>query len=64
MWLSLLGFCVGVPELLTFPKASHLSHPDNRYFVISRIDHDQLEDYARRKDWSLAEAKQWLDTLL
>jgi len=55
-------------SMAMLPAASvsgyYFSHPDSRYFVISRVDRDQVEDYARRKNWSLAEAEQWLDTLL
>ena len=32
-----------------------------RYFGVDRIDCDQVEDYARRKDTELAEAERWLD---
>ena len=35
-------------------------HPEARYFGIGRIDRDQLEDYARRKGWSIPEAERWL----
>jgi 5-methyltetrahydrofolate--homocysteine methyltransferase len=35
-------------------------HPQARYFGLGRIGRDQLEDYARRKGWSLAEAERWL----
>jgi 5-methyltetrahydrofolate--homocysteine methyltransferase len=35
-------------------------HPQSRYFGMGRIGHDQLEDYARRKGWSLEEAARWL----
>jgi len=35
-------------------------HPQARYFGLGRIGRDQLEDYARRKSWSLAEAEKWL----
>jgi 5-methyltetrahydrofolate--homocysteine methyltransferase len=38
----------------------YFSHPDSRYFAVARIDRDQVEDYARRKGWSLAEAERWL----
>ncbi len=34
--------------------------PESRYFGIGRIGRDQLEDYARRKGWSVAEAERWL----
>jgi 5-methyltetrahydrofolate--homocysteine methyltransferase len=35
-------------------------HPQAQYFGLGRIGRDQLEDYARRKGWSLAEAEKWL----
>ena len=34
--------------------------PESRYFGVGRIGRDQLEDYARRKGWSVAEAERWL----
>ncbi|SFO75588.1 methionine synthase (B12-dependent) [Geodermatophilus dictyosporus] len=38
----------------------YLSHPESRYFVLGRLGRDQVEDYARRKGWTLAEAERWL----
>ena len=38
----------------------YFSHPSARYFAVGKIDRDQVEDYARRKGWSLAEAERWL----
>jgi 5-methyltetrahydrofolate--homocysteine methyltransferase len=35
-------------------------HPDAKYFGLGRIGRDQLQDYARRKGWSMAEAERWL----
>nr|MBA2254266.1 methionine synthase [Chloroflexota bacterium] len=35
-------------------------HPDAKYFGLGRIGRDQLEDYARRKGWSIEEAERWL----
>jgi 5-methyltetrahydrofolate--homocysteine methyltransferase len=35
-------------------------HPQARYFGVGRIDRDQLEDYARRKGWTMTEAERWL----
>ena len=35
-------------------------HPQAHYFGLGRIGRDQLEDYARRKGWSIAEAERWL----
>ncbi len=34
--------------------------PEAHYFGVGRIGHDQLEDYARRKGWSVEEATRWL----
>ena len=34
--------------------------PEARYFGLGRIGRDQLEDYARRKGWSIEEAARWL----
>ncbi len=42
----------------------YFAHPSARYFSILRIGHDQLEDYAKRKDMPLADAERWLATLL
>ena len=36
------------------------SHPQARYFTVGKINRDQVEDYARRKGVSLAEAERWL----
>jgi 5-methyltetrahydrofolate--homocysteine methyltransferase len=38
----------------------YLAHPDARYFAVGRIGRDQVEDYAARKDISIAEAERWL----
>jgi 5-methyltetrahydrofolate--homocysteine methyltransferase len=42
----------------------YLSHPKAHYFGVGRIDRDQVEDYARRKGWALAEAERWLSPIL
>ena len=34
--------------------------PEAQYFGLGRIGRDQLEDYARRKSWPIAEAERWL----
>jgi 5-methyltetrahydrofolate--homocysteine methyltransferase len=34
--------------------------PEAHYFGVGRLGPDQLEDYARRKGWSLEEAARWL----
>ena len=38
----------------------YYSHPQSQYFVVGRIDQDQVEDYAKRKGWTLKEAERWL----
>ncbi|MGK5115439.1 methionine synthase [Geodermatophilus sp. CPCC 205506] len=38
----------------------YFSHPQSRYFVLGRVGRDQVEDYARRKGWTVAEAERWL----
>lgn len=38
----------------------YYSHPASQYFVVGRLGRDQVEDYARRKGWTLAEAERWL----
>ena len=47
-----------------YPAASvsgiYLGHPKSRYFAVGPIDREQVEDYARRKNMSLAEAERWL----
>ncbi|MCF6508874.1 methionine synthase [Blastococcus sp. MG754426] len=38
----------------------YLAHPQARYFVLGRVGRDQVEDYAARKGWTVAEAERWL----
>jgi 5-methyltetrahydrofolate--homocysteine methyltransferase len=38
----------------------YYSHPDSSYFAVSKINRDQVEDYAKRKGMTLAEAERWL----
>lgn len=42
----------------------YLSHPEAVYFAVGRIERDQVEDYARRKRWDVAEAERWLAPIL
>jgi 5-methyltetrahydrofolate--homocysteine methyltransferase len=42
----------------------YLAHPQARYFAISKIDRDQLEDWAARKGMPMVEAERWLAPLL
>lgn len=38
----------------------YYSHPESAYFGVGRIDRDQVEDYAKRKGWTVAECEKWL----
>jgi 5-methyltetrahydrofolate--homocysteine methyltransferase len=42
----------------------YFSHPQAGYFGVGKIERDQVEDYARRKGWSVAEAERWLAPIL
>ena len=42
----------------------YFSHPQAQYFAIGKVDKDQVEDYARRKGWSVEEAERWLAPVL
>jgi 5-methyltetrahydrofolate--homocysteine methyltransferase len=42
----------------------YFSHPQSHYFATSVVDKDQVEDYARRKGWTMAEAERWLAPVL
>jgi 5-methyltetrahydrofolate--homocysteine methyltransferase len=38
----------------------YFAHPESQYFVLGRIQKDQVADYAARKGWTLKEAERWL----
>ena len=42
----------------------YLAHPQARYFAVSKIARDQLDDWAERAGFSVAEAERWLAPLL
>ena len=42
----------------------YFAHPESHYFGVGRIEKDQVEDYARRKGWTVAEAERWLAPIL
>jgi 5-methyltetrahydrofolate--homocysteine methyltransferase len=51
-------------SMAMWPGASvsglYFSHPESRYFNLGRVGRDQVEDYARRKGWTVDEAEKWL----
>jgi 5-methyltetrahydrofolate--homocysteine methyltransferase len=56
---------ISLTETMAMLPASSVSgfyfwHPQARYFGLGRIGRDQLEDYAARKGWAIAEAERWL----
>jgi 5-methyltetrahydrofolate--homocysteine methyltransferase len=60
---------VGLTESFAmWPAASvcglYFSHPESHYFGVGKIERDQVEDYAARKGWSVAEAERWLGPIL
>ena len=42
----------------------YFSHPDSVYFGVGKIEKDQVEDYARRKDMSVEDVERWLAPIL
>jgi 5-methyltetrahydrofolate--homocysteine methyltransferase len=51
-------------SLAMYPAASvcgwYFSHPQSTYFGVGKLQQDQLEDYARRKDMPLEDITRWL----
>ncbi|MBS1775129.1 MAG: methionine synthase [Bacteroidetes bacterium] len=51
-------------HLAMYPASSvcgwYFSHPQSNYFGVGKILTDQLEDYAQRKEMTLAEMSKWL----
>ena len=42
----------------------YFSHPDSAYFGVGKIEKDQVEDYARRKNMSVEDTERWLAPIL
>ena len=42
----------------------YFSHNDTHYFGVGKINKEQVEDYAKRKKMSFADAEKWLGTIL
>ena len=42
----------------------YIAHPQSHYFGLGKIGRDQLEDYAKRKGMTMAEAEKWLSPVL
>ena len=42
----------------------YLAHEQAHYFGVAKVERDQVEDYARRKDMPVAEVERWLGPIL
>jgi len=42
----------------------YFSHPQSQYFVVGRVSKEQVQEYARRKGWTIEVAERWLAPLL
>ncbi|MDG2088505.1 MAG: methionine synthase [Arenicellaceae bacterium] len=42
----------------------YFSHPDSRYFAVTRLQDDQIEDYARRKNMPKEKVERWLGSVI
>ena len=38
----------------------YFAHPEAKYFAVGKINRDQVEDYAARKNLSVGEVERWL----
>jgi 5-methyltetrahydrofolate--homocysteine methyltransferase len=51
-------------SMAMWPGASvsglYFSHPQSQYFVAGHLGRDQVEDYAKRKGWTVEQAERWL----
>lgn len=42
----------------------YIAHPDAYYFGVAKVERDQVEDYAKRKDMPIAEIERWLAPII
>jgi len=42
----------------------YFNHPDSKYFGVGKVARDQVEEYAKRKGFTLAETERWLGPYL
>ncbi|MDP3856822.1 MAG: methionine synthase [Stagnimonas sp.] len=51
-------------SMAMWPGASvsgwYYAHPESQYFVLGRINKEQVASYAQRKGWTLPQAEKWL----
>ncbi len=55
-------------SLAMYPASSvcgwYFAHPESKYFGVGKIEKDQLQDYAQRKDMNIEDATKWLRPIL
>ena len=55
-------------SLAMYPTAAvsglYFAHPDAHYFSVGKLEKDQIEDYAKRKNMSVQEVERWLGSVL
>jgi 5-methyltetrahydrofolate--homocysteine methyltransferase len=42
----------------------YIAHPDAHYFGVAKVERDQAEDYAARKEMAVGEVERWLSPIL
>ena len=42
----------------------YFSHPESYYFGVAKVERDQVEDYAARKNMAVEEVERWLSPIL
>ena len=51
-------------NMAMYPNATisgyYFSHPESKYFSVGKIQEDQIEDYANRKNIKINEVEKWL----
>jgi 5-methyltetrahydrofolate--homocysteine methyltransferase len=60
---------MGITESFAMTPAAavsgfYLAHPQAKYFAVSKIGRDQLEDWAKRSGMNVAQAERWLAPVL
>ncbi len=60
--ISLTESCAMAPA--SSVSGWYFNHPDSKYFGVGKIGRDQVEEYAKRKGFSLAETERWLGPYL
>ncbi|MEP7168873.1 MAG: methionine synthase, partial [Bacteroidota bacterium] len=55
-------------NLAMYPTAAvsglYFAHPDAHYFSVGKLEKDQVEDYAQRKNMKVEEVERWLGSIL